>query len=319
MSAAPGANQGWKDYWKEDRSASCVPERASTAREIREWWIERFAGMPDACRILDVATGNGVLLAHAAIAAEREGRGFALTGVDLADIDPLRYVSDLPASLREARFIGGIAAERLPFGDAGFDVVVSQYGLEYADLHRALAEVERVLAGKGRLLWLAHSEDSSVVRQNREQGAEVEFLLAAGGPLHAMRQLVAKISKRKRLEHAGKRLRSALVEAEEYCRAHPPAKVVDEVCTVLADTAQRWQFYHPDDLDEMLADSRKRLIAHRQRINDLQRAVLSPERLEAVRARLRQAAWDDVAFSALRVGTASTPIGILVEARRVAS
>ena len=42
------------------------------------------------------------------------------------------------ARTRQARFMGGVAAEELPLPDASFEVVTSQYGLEYADLHRAL-------------------------------------------------------------------------------------------------------------------------------------------------------------------------------------
>lgn len=313
------ANQGWKHYWKEDRVASCVPENQTTAEEIRQRWIGLFADLPDGARILDVATGNGVLLAHAASAAERDGKRFSLTGIDLAEIDPNRYVSTLPAALREARFIGGIAAERLPFGDAEFDAVVSQYGLEYANLDKAIGQVERVLAGGGQLIWLAHSEDSLVVAQNRDQAAQVEFLLAAGGPIEAMRRFVAKVAKAKKLDHAAERLGYALRDAEQYCRDHPPANVIREVCTVLAETAQRWQAYRAADLDRMLTDSRRRLIAHRQRINDLSAAVMSPARAEAVRRRLSEGPWEEVSVSDFRVGSTASPIGVMIKARRAAS
>lgn len=315
MSAPSARNQGWNDYWKEDRIASCVPENEATAREIDEHWIARFADLPNGCRVLDVATGNGVLLAHAAVAAERGGRRYALTGVDLADIDPLRYVADHPAALRDATFKGGVAAEKLPFPVASFDLVVSQYGLEYADLAIALREVARVLVPGGRLLWLAHSEGSAVVLHNRDQGRQVEFLLAPAGPLSAMGKLVEKISRRKGLQHAAGKLRAALTDAEAYCRDHPPAMIVREVCTVLAEAAQRWQAYDPGDLQTMLADSRTRLIRHRQRINDLLAAVLSDARQDLVRATLRDAEMGDIAFETLRVGSTDSPIGILIEAR----
>ncbi|MDA0681395.1 MAG: hypothetical protein O2880_13780 [Proteobacteria bacterium] len=73
--------------------------------------------------------------------------------------------------------------------------MASQYGLEYADLDKALTEVERVLTIGGRLFWLAHCDDSYVVRQNRDHAAQVAFLLAPGGPVNAMRQFVAKVAK----------------------------------------------------------------------------------------------------------------------------
>jgi ubiquinone/menaquinone biosynthesis C-methylase UbiE len=316
MSVLPGRNQGWRNYWKEDRIASCVPENETTADEIRERWIRLFSDLPDGSRILDVATGNGILLSHAATAADRGGKSFSLTGVDLADIDPVRYVSSLPDGLRKAKFLGGVAAEKLPFSDSAFDVVVSQYGLEYADLDKALGEVERVLVVGGRLLWLAHSGQSLVVEQNHDQSLQVAFLLAPDSPLHAMRLFVSKIRKHKSLKHTTEKLSFALSKAEQYCRDNPPATVIREVCSVLAETAQRWQAYHADDLDKMLDDSQKKLIAHRQRINDLLAAVISPAREELVRSRLQQQKWRDASFLTMRVGSGSSPIGILIEARR---
>jgi len=318
MSVLPGRNQGWRNYWKEDRNESCVAENTATATAIRERWIELFSDLANGSRILDVATGNGALLAHAAIAAERGALNFSLTGVDLADIDPVRYVSGIPDSLRKAEFKGGVAAEKLPFSDASFDVVVSQYGLEYADLDKALAEVERVLTAGGRLLWLAHNDKSLVVEQNQDQIRQVEFLLASGSPLKAMGSLVAKIKKRRNLEHANQKLRTALTAAEQYCFDHPPAKVIRDVCTVIAETAQNWQAFRPQDLDKMLSDSRSRLIAHRQRINDLLAAVITPDREEIIRGHLRQPSWENASFLTLRIGAASSQIGTLIEARRAA-
>ena len=309
-------NQGWQDYWKEDREASCVPESATTAGEIGERWIGLFEALPDGSRIIDVATGNGVLLAHAANAAQKGGRTFALTGVDLADIDPVRYVSTLPELAQQADFRGGVAAESLPFPDASFDVAVSQYGLEYADLPKALGEIERVTAPGGRLIWLAHSEQSTVVEQNRDQGAQVEFLLADRGPLRMMAVFVSKLGKQKGLKFAAEKLQASMNEAEAYCREHPPANIVREVCTTLSQVAQRWQAYHPGDLESMLDDSRRRLTLHRQRINDLKASVVTPQREGIIRDRLCAPSWEDLTFEPMSVGAASSPIGTLIRARR---
>ena len=313
---AIAANQGWRDYWKSDRPASCVPENEATAKEIAEYWIGMFAELPDGSRVLDIATGNGIILAHAATAAGQGGKTFELTGVDLAEIEPRQFLSDFPAGFENVRFVGGTAAESLPFGDAEFDVVVSQYGLEYAQLDKALAEAERVLAPGGRLVWLAHCEDSEVVQQNRDQSAQVEYLLASRGPVDAMEKFVARISKGKSLSFARQQLQATLADAEAYCREHPPAKVVVEVCTVIAESANRWQAYRPADLAHMLADSRQRLIRHRQRINDLVNAVMSPDRLVRVERRMQAGCWSDTSIEPLRAGVGKSPIGLLITSRR---
>lgn len=161
------SNWGWRRYWRENRLAACVPDNPNSAAVIETHWSGFFAQFPAGNRVLDIATGNGVLLVWGARAARAAGRELTLTGIDLADIDPARFLPEHRADLAAARFIGKTAAESLPFADGGFDAVVSQYGLEYADLEPALSEAARVLAPGGRLHWLAHGADSIVVAQAR--------------------------------------------------------------------------------------------------------------------------------------------------------
>ena len=73
-------------------------------------------------------------------------------------------------------------AERLPFPDASFDTVVVTLVLcTVSDLARALAEIRRVLAPGGRLLFLEHvrSDDARIARwQDRLNG--VNRIIAHG-------------------------------------------------------------------------------------------------------------------------------------------
>jgi SAM-dependent methyltransferase len=309
-------SQGWRDYWKADRPASCVAENPVTQQQIADTWRQWFVQRTDGSRILDVATGNGIVLAHAASAARETGRTFELTGIDLADIDPLRHVKDLDAGLRNAIFIGGASVEQLPFAARSFDVVVSQYGLEYAELQKALAEVERVLMPGGELRWLAHTQGSEVIQQHRDQALEVDFLLSPKGPVHFMNVFVARVRKHKDIRHSISVVNASLAEAEAFCFEHPPAKVVRQVCEGFAGVAARWQAYAVRDLETMMDAAEQRLLMHRLRIKSLLAAVLSPPRLAAVRGRLSGPHWTDCAISEMRVGSASSEIGILIEARR---
>lgn len=315
-SSAVEPNRGWRDYWKMDRPASCVADNPATRTQIAAWWGGYFASLPDCSRILDIATGNGVVLGHAAEAACGRGARFALTGIDLADIDPPRYLSQLSAGLREARFLGSVAAERLPFEAANFDVAVSQYGLEYADLDLALAEIARVLNPGGRLRWLAHCEDSEVVRQNRDKHRQVDLLLVGGGPIETMESLVQSIARGHGMQQATTALAGALRKAERFCIDHPPAAIVQEVCRGLADVASRWQAYFPRDIAAMLRDTRHKLLEHRDRIEDLRAAVITPEREQRVCEILGRTPWQSLHTAELRVGAAQGSIGIVIEARR---
>ncbi|MFN7982189.1 MAG: class I SAM-dependent methyltransferase [Vicinamibacterales bacterium] len=106
-----------------------------------------FAGITPGAQVLDVGTGTGVVAVTAARA------GAQVTGLDLT-----------PALLEHAREnaqIAGVSvnwqegdAERLPFPDATFDIVVSQFGHMFAPRPElAVAEMRRVLKPGGRVAF----------------------------------------------------------------------------------------------------------------------------------------------------------------------
>ncbi|MDH4047965.1 MAG: class I SAM-dependent methyltransferase [Gammaproteobacteria bacterium] len=310
--AKPG--WAWRNFWKTDRAASCVPGNADTEIEIHEHWRAYFARLPDNSRILDIATGNGILLLQAAKVAR--DKHFVLTGIDLADIDPHRYVSEFSQVNVEVDFVAETDAANMPFEDGSFDVVVSQYGLEYAQLGSALDEVERVLRPGGYFCWLAHCEDSDVVMQNRDQSDQVNFLLGPDGPVVAMERLISRIARNKNPKWAMTRLDKSMRLAEAFCRANPPAGIVTEVCNGFTEVANRWQAYAPKNLQKMVVHTRTELVAHRQRITELRAAVIGGKRADLVRERLAAARWEEPEISTLCVGSASGPVGLMIRARR---
>jgi SAM-dependent methyltransferase len=306
--------RGWADYWKADCAASCEPDNPATALEIARLWQGWLAAFPDGARILDVATGNGIVLAYAASAGRAWGRRFVLTGVDLADIDPPRYLCSIDPALRTAAFRGGVAAEALPFADSSFDVVVSQYGIEYAELDRALAEAARVLVPGGALVWLAHADGSEIVRQHRRQAQEFDYLLAANGPVAAMRQFVASLGSGRDREVAAVTLERELAAADGFCARHPPAAIVREVL----DGFRALRARGPGDaaLATALPEAERRLRSHSDRILSLLDAVLTAGRLTRVRAILGAAPWTALEVGEIRVGSSRSAIGIRIAARR---
>jgi SAM-dependent methyltransferase len=119
----------------------CVP-----ALGIAEWArrVAEAAHLQPGDRVLDVACGTGVL---ARTVAARVRPGGAVVGVD---INP----GALAVAARIAPEIAWRqgAAESLPYADAAFHAVVSQFGLMFfADRQAALREMMRVLAPGGHL------------------------------------------------------------------------------------------------------------------------------------------------------------------------
>ena len=137
--------------------SSFAPTALFTTRPAAH--LVRFAGLQAGQSVLDVATGTGVVAITAARAGAR------VTGLDLT-----------PALLAEARQNARIAgcedvvwtegdAEKLPYPDASFDVVVSQFGHMFAPRPDvAIAEMHRVLRPKGRIAFATWPPEQLVGR-----------------------------------------------------------------------------------------------------------------------------------------------------------
>lgn len=133
-----------------------VSEKVRTPAEIydemfvpalfRQWGpvVAEAAGVGPGEKVLDVACGTGVL---AEAAAERVGPEGRVVGLDRnPDMLAVARRKRPDIEWREGR------AEAIPFGDASFDRVVSQFGMMFfEDRPAALREMMRVLAPGGRL------------------------------------------------------------------------------------------------------------------------------------------------------------------------
>jgi SAM-dependent methyltransferase len=149
----------WTGYWQDAATDGCTLALPPAARALlADGWHARLDGWPRDVRLLDVACGRGAVLALA-----RDAGFTSLAGVDLAAVPP----GDLP-------IIGGIDATALPFPDHSHDLVLSQYGLEYAGLLPAAREAARV-AGRG-LILLLHAAEGVLVADAAEQAAQTRWL-----------------------------------------------------------------------------------------------------------------------------------------------
>ena len=165
----------WDRFWRYDRISSfhSAPGAANYGPPIADGWSAFFAALPDRARILDLCTGNGAI----AVMAVAAGKSFAVTGADLADVEPTAFVTRNLDHLKQVTFLARTPAEKLPLADGGIDAVVSQYGIEYSDLARSLPEAVRVLAPGGRLRLAMHATEGTVARDTRTAIADAEFLL----------------------------------------------------------------------------------------------------------------------------------------------
>lgn len=157
-------------------------------------WREFARGLPRAAKVLDLASGDGIVL-RKLLAARRDLKAI---GVD--------RVKDLPEAPPGSRLRGNVDLADLPFGDASFDAVTSQFGFEYADMIAGAREIARVLRPGGRVGMIVHRADGPIVAHNLPRRAGLRWVIDD-------RRLIARA-------RAGLALRAAgLIVAPEIARA----------------------------------------------------------------------------------------------------
>lgn len=296
----------WSRYWHFDRVASCLdgPRLANYSEAVAAGWRAFFQSLPKETNVLDICTGNGAIALIAAQVSRTSGKDFDVTGVDQADIDPKTYVTKDAEDLRTIEFLPNIAAERLPFPDRSFGAIVSQYGIEYSDLSKSVAEVTRTLAPGGCARFVLHAAEG-VVRANSEAVVtDADFLLERLDIFaKASRCIEAVVRVERKETPADAECRAAdacfssfgeaLESSADYMSRAGDPEMIRNAAAVLLDSFQKRGYF---DLPELLAkidEVRREVVCHRGRSLALIEASQNREEVEEIAARLRSAgAWE---------------------------
>lgn len=233
----------WSRYWAGGALHSCGGSfDGNYGGEIREFWRDSFATLANGDRLLDIATGNGPI--PKLMLALRPEADIHCDAVDLAAVAPA-WPAALPAAERaRLLFHPRVEAEALPFADARFDLVVSQYGLEYTDLERSVPELLRVLAPEGRVRLLVHHADSVPVTLAEEELRQIDWLRSPSGLLAAAMPMLGAMARAATPEgRAALRDDAAMQsvrEAFDRCQAERVARAAASSCPDILHEAADW-------------------------------------------------------------------------------
>jgi ubiquinone/menaquinone biosynthesis C-methylase UbiE len=177
--------QAWSAYWASGPVHSCLCKAMDDpGGEIVDFWRKACSGLPAPTRGLDLGTGNGAL---AKLLLELHEGDIHVDAVDLAELHPQWGPGEGRGTVS---FHPGVGMESLPFPSGAFDLVVSQFGLEYARWPQALDEAARVCNSSGRAAFVMHHAGSLVMRIGRAEHDHQRFLMAVGGVIDAATALL---------------------------------------------------------------------------------------------------------------------------------
>ena len=281
----------WSRYWQYDRIASCFDGagRTNYSEEIAGGWRTFFADLPAGACIPDHRTGNRA----AALIAAEHARAARIVAVDQAEIDPPAFVSRHAALYARIEFRGGTEVEVLPYGDGGFDAVVSQYGIEYSDLARSLPEAVRMVAPGGRIRFVVHAADGVIADGSKAVIADADLLLEKIDlPGHAARCFEAVCAVERDggdaalAERRFAAFQDALVATAGHVSGASDQSMFRNSGAVLLDSFQRRSHF---DLAQLLGKAeqvRCEIVAHRGRLAALVDAALDAKGAAALAEQL---------------------------------
>jgi len=263
-------NEPWTLYWQADRLDSAEANySADDAAAIHAFSRSLAAAMPAGGTVIDLATGNGTVPA----ALLGENPDLVITGVDMADIDPVRFLST-PGVLASVDFRGGTDICSLPFDDGSFDAATSQFGIEYTPLEQTIPEAVRVIVGGGVVQLLMHRASSEIVAPAVTRRFEMEALLADDGVLQKLAVFVADDTPADELEAAG--------EAHLASDVTRTAGITGQIFEGINQAIKLVTTSNRQGARELCATMQMRLAADRDRLQFLEDCALDESGFDAV-------------------------------------
>lgn len=161
----------WSDYWQTESAAGevFVDKNGEKHKALGEFWRHCLDSLPEGTSIVDLASGAGSIFADLS-----RSKQFDLHAADLSPEALSKLKERLPQVQTKV-----CSASALPYSDGTFDIVVSQFGIEYAG-QAGFIEAARVVKKGGYIHVLCHIEDGYIDSKNKSElhGAQLVKELA---------------------------------------------------------------------------------------------------------------------------------------------
>jgi ubiquinone/menaquinone biosynthesis C-methylase UbiE len=280
----------WDSYWHGTGGVGAYSSGGVSHPVIQTFWDEFFQAARqshDKPKMIDIASGNGVVVEHALATYEDEH-------IDVTCLD----VSEAAIANIKQRFpdITGVVsdARSIPLDSGGFDIATSQFGVEYAGLE-AVDETARLLVAGGKLALLMHHQEGSIKQECVEsldaihQLQESRFIPLAIDMFTAGFAAVQGAN-RDSYEAAATKLAPAITALEAIMTQyglHVAGDTIGQLYDDVARIHQRIQHYEPDETLDWLKAMDSELGAYAGRMSSMTQSATGHKDFEKIVAGLR--------------------------------
>ena len=282
--------KSWDTYWHGTGDAGAYSSGGASHPAILAFWDEFFQSVKRdyaAPTMIDIASGNGAVLERALAAFGEEQAD--ITGLDVSDAAITNIRSRFP------RIHGLVAdARSIPLDSGGFDIVTSQFGVEYAGLE-AIDEAARLLAPGGRFALLLHNQAGSIHQECEESLDAIVRLQESRFISYAINMFSAGFdavsgADRAPYEAAAKQLAPAIGALEAIMQQYGQHVAGDTIAKLYHDVGQihqRIQHYDPGEILDWLNRMDGELDAYAGRMSSMSNCAIDSETFEQIVAGLR--------------------------------
>ena len=310
---------GWNTFWQgTDKSEVSTPGGLSHPVFPGFWSValgEFVAANPEG-KVLDIGTGSGAVIEYLSLAP-----GVSLENATCVDL------SAAAINIVQERFpavVGVVAdAKNIPLESGQFDLLTSQFGIEYAGA-AAADEAIRLLSPGGSLLFLMHIRPGQLhgectaaaealrrVMQSDLVPLAVEFFTAGFAAV--------KGGDREPYENAARALNPAIKELEAILTEHGEHVAGDMLVylhTTLQNMHSRIQHYNPDEVLNWLTTIGKELEQHERRMLSMRDAAMDEEEFKTFCSSLSSKGLRIDKAMPMQVKGEQLPVAWLVQATR---
>lgn len=325
MRKADDALWAWSVFWQSDQLQSCMPvNEADASEQLFSAWHKFFDALPAGARILDLGTGNGSLASQAVVVSKTKPERFSIHGVDLADIEPSRFVTSAADLLREVTFHSRTPMEELPFADRHFAAVASQYAIEYSRTDDSLTEALRVLEPGGLFRFLLHADDGVLKERCQLQRQQAETILDSSlFPLltDMLEKLVSAETQNtsetiSAAEESISMLKGVLDKLGQGFADNDDLSLVVNLFDAVRHLPDMRKSHSLEALLAMTEDIRELLVAQSERLQAMQDAALDNTAANAMADYVRKLGAEDVALERATAGEQGYCIGYWLHGRK---
>lgn len=312
-------SDSWGTYWQGTGDVSAFTSGGAAHPAIRAFWEKFFNDVKQSYKnpeIIDIASGNGAVVEFALAVFNDNQNEITSLDISAAAIDNIH--NRFPT-------VKGIISDAcsIPMETGSFNIVTSQFGVEYAG-HDAIFEAARLVADGGLLALLLHADSGSIHQECLQSLNAIERLQASQFIPSAIEMFDAGFravrgADRSAYDKAGNKLAPAIDELEAIMKQygqHVAGDTITSLYNKVGQIHQRIQHYEPDDVLNWLKRMDEELNAYAERMSSMIQSAINSSSFKQIKVDLQDQGFSIESAETLIVPDHELPMAWVLIAKK---